>query len=120
MPREFSPAPRRRPLLTYSEVGTDPKPVLEVARKPPLRSAHARGAGERPARSGEDYESRAVSRHPVHGDSHVDDQQWLEWERRAEPLGLGVTYRVNTVQEVDAADLARRIGQGLTRVAGRR
>ncbi|MEU4698814.1 AAA family ATPase [Nonomuraea dietziae] len=55
------------------------------------------------------YESRAGSRHPVHDDLQVDDRQWLEWERHAEPLGLGITYLVDTTHGMDAGELASRI-----------
>ncbi|MBG0826602.1 AAA family ATPase [Planomonospora sp. ID67723] len=55
------------------------------------------------------YEERSADRHPVHHDSRVDDQQWAEWARQAEPLALGPVHRVNAALAVDVTELAEQI-----------
>ncbi|WP_165367870.1 AAA family ATPase [Phytoactinopolyspora endophytica] len=51
------------------------------------------------------YERRAVDRHEVHDDGRVDDEQWREWARQAQPLGLGPVHTVQTTKAVDVARL---------------
>ncbi|MEU6429559.1 AAA family ATPase [Microbispora sp. NPDC046973] len=61
------------------------------------------------------YEKRSADRHPIHRDSHVDDQQWEEWARQASPLALGPVHRVDTTQVVDVTELAEQIRSGRAR-----
>ncbi|ETK34205.1 AAA family ATPase [Microbispora sp. ATCC PTA-5024] len=55
------------------------------------------------------YEKRSADRHPIHGATPADDQQWDEWARRAEPLALGPVHRVDTAQPVNIGELALQI-----------
>ncbi|WP_207782153.1 AAA family ATPase [Phytoactinopolyspora limicola] len=55
------------------------------------------------------YEARASSRHVIHDDGRVDDEQWRVWAGQAEPLGLGPVHGVDTTRPVDVVALARRI-----------
>ncbi|NDL60061.1 AAA family ATPase [Phytoactinopolyspora sp. XMNu-373] len=56
------------------------------------------------------YETRAASRHAVHDDARVDDEQWREWAEQAVPLELGMVCRVDTTGSVELIDLIERMG----------